>query len=63
MTELNGGPGNVHWPEPPEPGGDPVVDRAAGRLADLPGMPVEEHLARYTEIHDALLSALDSDDS
>ncbi|OFI38842.1 hypothetical protein BIU82_17425 [Arthrobacter sp. SW1] len=63
MTELNGGPDNVPWPEPPEPGGDPVVDSVAGGLTDLPGLPVEEHLARYTEIHDALLSALDSEDT
>jgi hypothetical protein len=61
MTEMNGHDGDVRWPEPPEAGGDRPVDAAAAALAGIPELPVEEHLARYTDIHDALLAALDAD--
>ena len=63
MTEANAHPEGAQWPEPVEAGGDSVVDAIVGSLEDIPGQPVEEHLARYTEIHDALLSALDSEES
>lgn len=41
-----------------EPTGDPRVDDAVARLADLPGLPVDEHVAVFDEVarrlHDAL---------
>lgn len=63
MTEVSGVPEEVRWPEPVEAGGDPSVDAIVASLEDVPGLPVEEHLARYTEVHDALLSALDTEES
>ncbi|MGW9415273.1 hypothetical protein [Arthrobacter cupressi] len=62
MTEINGPRGDVRWPDPPDATGDPLVDTVAAGLADLPAAPVEEHLSRYTDIHDALLSALDTEE-
>ncbi|WP_115787341.1 hypothetical protein [Arthrobacter silvisoli] len=63
MTDVNGRGDGVRWPEAPEDGGDPLVDAVTAGLADIPAAPVEEHLARYTQIHDALLAALDSEDT
>jgi len=62
MTDVNGHAG-ARWPDLPDDGGDPLVDAVAAGLAEIPAAPVEEHLARYTEIHDALLSALDTEES
>lgn len=63
MTDANGHGDGLRWPDPPEDGGDPVVDAVAAGLADIPAAPVEEHLGLYTGIHDALLSALDTEES
>lgn len=63
MTEVNGPRDDVRWPDPPEATGDPLVDGVAAGLADIPATPVEEQLALYTEIHDSLLSALDTGES
>jgi hypothetical protein len=68
MTESNGHPEDKHpeearWPALAEGTGDSSVDAIVASLEDVPGLPVEEHLARYTEVHDALLSALDTEES
>lgn len=44
--------------------GDPRIDAAVDRLADLDRMPVREHAQRYDEVHAALqdtLYSLDED--
>lgn len=38
--------------------GDARVDDALGRLGDLTGLPVEEHLAVYEDVHRRLHDAL-----
>jgi hypothetical protein len=38
---------------------DPVSDRVAARLAELPGTPVGEHVVAYDEVHRMLQDALD----
>jgi hypothetical protein len=40
---------------------DPQVARIVARLLDIPGLPTAEHEAVYNELHDELLSALNSD--
>jgi len=40
---------------------DPEVARITARLRDIPGLPAAEHEAVYNELHDELLSALNSD--
>ncbi|XAS68919.1 hypothetical protein V3C33_06505 [Micrococcaceae bacterium Sec5.7] len=76
MTEPTENPGEVQpvveWPESPgtnaaEADGrgvwinDPGVAALLGRLDGLPGLPVADHNAVYTEVHDALLEALNED--
>ncbi|MCU1436171.1 MAG: hypothetical protein JWR71_2896 [Pseudarthrobacter sp.] len=68
MTELN----NEYNPQPaqqtpewPEPGaeqiGDPEVAAIVAALRGVPGTPGAEHEAVYSELHDALLEALNED--
>jgi hypothetical protein len=62
------------WPPVPErPGtttlegsgttGDPQVDAALGKLADLAELPLNEHPAMFEQIHGALAGALGTLDS
>jgi hypothetical protein len=61
------------WPPVPErPGtalegsgttGDPQVDAALGKLADLAELPLNEHPAVFEQIHGALAGALGTLDS
>jgi hypothetical protein len=62
----------VSWPEPrPADSGaggsegtsvvDATVQEVLDRVREIPGLPVSEHPAAYTEIHDALLEALNED--
>ena len=46
------------WLPPIEPTGDPRVDAALDRLAELEGAPVAEHVEVYTDIHARLNRAL-----
>lgn len=43
-------------------GGDSVVATLLDRLASVPGLPASEHAAAYSDLHDALLAALNEDD-
>jgi hypothetical protein len=77
MTELNPDahvePASpVSWPEPsPADSGaggsegssvvDGTVQEILDRVREIPGLPVSEHPAAYTGIHDALLEALNED--
>ena len=55
-------------PSPPQPAAhpaahpaDPTVpsaDRASDRFADLPGVPIAEHVARFEAEHDRLVGEL-----
>lgn len=70
---------DVAWPEPPlseaEEAAVPDSDRSGSaasdsavqavlqRVRDVPGLPVSEHPAAYTDMHDALLEALNEDTS
>lgn len=75
MTELNqndpsGAAPDVAWPELPLPGAedssgvsDGTVQTVLRRVRDVPGLPVSEHPAAYTDMHDALLEALNEDTS
>jgi hypothetical protein len=51
--------------EPADPGttGDPQVDAALGKLADLAELPLNEHPAVFEQIHGALTGALGTLDS
>ena len=65
--------GPAVWPPVPErPGtalegsgttGDPQVDAALGKLADLAELPLNEHPAVFEQIHGALAGALGTLDS
>jgi hypothetical protein len=66
MTELN----ETHHPVAAQPipewpdaagAGDPSVDAVLSSLAGLPGMPVADHEAVYSELHDALLETLNEE--
>ena len=46
------------WLPPVEPTGDPRVDAALERLAELEGAPVAEHVEVYGDIHARLTGAL-----
>lgn len=46
------------WLPPVEPTGDPRVDAALDRLAELDGAPVGEHVEVFTDIHGRLTRAL-----
>jgi hypothetical protein len=43
----------------PESLGDPRVDEAVGRLDDLAGQPVSQHVAVFDDIHGRLRGALE----
>lgn len=67
MTELNearepeAAQPTPEWPEWPEAAvdvGDPSVERIVAALDGLQALPVTEHEAVYTELHDALLASL-----
>jgi hypothetical protein len=47
----------------PGPTGDPQVDAALDKLADLAGRPLNEHPAVFEQIHGALTGALGTLDS
>lgn len=51
--------------EPADPGttGDPQVDAALDKLADLAELPLNEHPAVFEQIHGALTGALGTLDS
>jgi hypothetical protein len=40
---------------------DPLVQQSLARLDAVPGTPVTEHEAAYSELHDELRAALDAD--
>lgn len=76
MTELNAGApveaaNPMAWPELPVDGFDGTGSAGNGedgavqaileRVREIPGLPVSEHPAAYTEMHDALLDALNND--
>lgn len=68
MTELNhehGAHPAQQTPEWPEPGaeqiGDPEIASIVAALRGVPGMPGADHEAVYSELHDALLEALNED--
>ncbi len=76
MTELNAGHAveaapPMAWPELPADGFDGTGSVGNGEdgkvqailegVLEVPGLPVSEHPAAYTEIHDALLEALNQD--
>lgn len=76
MTDPNENPEDgqpvVEWPESPgtntaEADGrgiqisDPGMAALLGRLDEVPGLPVADHNSVYTEVHDALLEALNED--
>lgn len=42
---------------------DSAVQAVLQRVRDVPGLPVSEHPAAYTDMHDALLEALNEDTS
>lgn len=46
------------WLPPIEPTGDPRVDAALDRLAEIEGAPVAEHVEVFTDIHARLTGAL-----
>ncbi len=54
-------------PEPAAPGppesGDGRVDQALARLADLDGLPIDEHPAVFEAVHGGLTAALGTLDS
>ncbi len=60
MTQSEpGAGGDLHDPAGQQPGtGDPRVDEAVGRLADLAGLPVAEHPAVFEHVHQRLTEAL-----
>lgn len=45
------------------PASDSAVQAVLRRVRDVPGLPVSEHPAAYTDMHDALLEALNEDTS
>lgn len=45
------------------PASDSAVHAVLRRVRDVPGLPVSEHPAAYTDMHDALLEALNEDTS
>lgn len=47
---------------PPEPTGDPRVDTALARLAELGGAPVAEHVEIFEDVHQRLQELLASAD-
>jgi len=48
-------------PDAPVTTGDPGVDAVLAGLDQVPGLPVGEHAALYTELHDGLLAALNEE--
>lgn len=64
MTELNearepeAAQPTPDWPEAAVDVGDPSVERIVATLDGLQALPVPEHEAVYSELHDALLGSL-----
>ena len=56
-------PGPAAGPAVPGTTGDPQVDAALHRLADLAELPLNEHPAVFEQIHGALAGALGTLDS
>ncbi len=56
-------PAPPHVPEGSGTTGDPQVDAALGKLADLAELPLNEHPAVFEQIHGALAGALGTLDS
>ncbi|WP_394941288.1 hypothetical protein [Psychromicrobium sp. YIM B11713] len=48
------------WPEAVAATGDSAVDQLLSSLAELPTSPVAEHPAIYQQLHDELLTELES---
>ncbi len=48
---------------PPEPSGDPRVDDALSRLAELGDLPLADQVEVYTDIHRRLAGVLADQDS
>lgn len=72
MTQNEPAPPTPRQPAPEGPGtardeprttGDPQVDAALDQLADLAGLPLNEHPAVFEQIHGALTGALGTLDS
>jgi hypothetical protein len=65
MTELNearepeAAQPTLEWPEAAVDIGDPSVERIVAALDGVQALPVPEHEAVYSELHDALLGSLD----
>ena len=49
------------WPQTPVPTHDDAVDSLLDALAPLEGQPVAGHAAVYRELHDALLTELNTE--
>ncbi|MBP2217464.1 hypothetical protein [Arthrobacter sp. CAN_C5] len=49
------------FPPAPDPTGDSSVDALTGRLTALHDLPVDEHNALYTGLHNDLLGELNAD--
>ena len=64
MTELNearepeAAQPTPEWPEAAVDIGDPSVERIVAALDGVQALPVPEHEAVYSELHDALLGSL-----
>ena len=78
QNDPSGAAPDVAWPElrlavaedceatAPDSGSavsDNGVQAALRRVRDVPGLPVAEHPAAYSDMHDALLEALNEDTS
>jgi len=68
MTELNethnpvAAQPTVEWPDTDAARvGDPSVDAVLAALEGVPAMPVADHEAVYSELHDALLETLNEE--
>ncbi|GAA2864030.1 hypothetical protein [Paenarthrobacter ilicis] len=49
------------WPGSPPASGDALVDGAMAALDDVPDSPVHHHGGLYSDIHDSLLAALETE--
>lgn len=49
------------FPRRAETSGDTSVDGLTAHLADIPGLPIEDHNRLYTGLHDGLLAELNAD--
>lgn len=51
----------AYWPEEMEASGNPDVDAIMAALAEVPGLPTQQHAAAYEQLHDRLLAELDAE--